>query len=116
SGAAVFLDANTLVYQFVNHPIYGAACTDLLERIERQDLVGMTSASVVGELSHRLMTIEAVSLFAWPYQGIADRLRRHPAEVQQLSRYRQALDELPLVPIQVFPVTGQHVSLAADVS
>jgi hypothetical protein len=27
SGAAVFLDANTLIYHFANHPQYGPACT-----------------------------------------------------------------------------------------
>ena len=35
AGAAVFLDANILIYHFTNHPCYGAACTELLERIER---------------------------------------------------------------------------------
>jgi hypothetical protein len=28
--------------------------------------------------------------FGWPYTGIANRLRRHPAEVQQLTRFRTA--------------------------
>jgi hypothetical protein len=27
AGAAVFLDANTIVYHFAADPIYGAACT-----------------------------------------------------------------------------------------
>ncbi len=116
SGTSVFLDTNTLVYHFINHPVYGGACTDLLERIERQDLAGCTSASVVAEMAHRLMTIEAISRFGWAYQGIADRLRHHPTEVQQLDRYRQAIDEIPLVPLQVLPVNGAQVSLAADLS
>jgi predicted nucleic acid-binding protein len=115
-GTTVFVDTNTFVYHFINHPVYGAACTDLLERIERQDLTGVTSATVVAEMAHRLMTMEAVIRFGWPYQGIADRLRCHPAEVRQLSLYRQALDELPQIPIQIIPVTGPLVSLAADLS
>ena len=115
-GAAVFVDANSLVHHFTNHPTLGAASTDLLERMERQEFTGYTSATVLGELSHRLMTVEAVSVFGWPYQGIANRLRRRPADVQQLARYRQAIDELAAIPIQILPITGSFVSLAADVT
>lgn len=38
NGSAVFLDANTLVYHFIAHAQFGAACTELLERIENRDL------------------------------------------------------------------------------
>lgn len=113
---AVFLDANTLVYHFTAHPSMGSACTDLLERIECQDLTGYTSAHVVAEMAHRLMTIEAMSLMGWPAQGIATRLRNQPAEVQRLRRHRQAIDELPLFCVETLPVERKHVSGAADVT
>lgn len=116
SGTPIFLDTNTMVYHFINHSMYGPACTQLLERIEQQDLMGFTSAAVVAELGHRLMTIEAVSRFGWPFQGIAARLRHHPTEVQQLDRQRQAIDELAVIPVQILPVSARHVSLAADCS
>ena len=32
AAAAVFLDANTLVYHFTNHPTFGPACTQLVKR------------------------------------------------------------------------------------
>jgi predicted nucleic acid-binding protein len=63
AGAAVFVDANTLVYHFQPHPALGAACTDLVERIERQELAGFTSTHVLSEVAHRLMTLEACVLF-----------------------------------------------------
>jgi len=71
AGAAVFLDANTFVYHFIADPSYGAACTSLLERLERQEIEGWTSPHILAEVSHRLMTIEACAMFGWPYQGIA---------------------------------------------
>jgi predicted nucleic acid-binding protein len=114
-GAVIFIDSNTLVYHFNPHPVFGPACTRLLERIENQDLQGYTSAHVLSEMAHRLMTLEAAPLFGWPVQGIAQRLKRHPNEVQQLSRYRQALDEIPLLKIHILPVSGPQVSRAADV-
>jgi hypothetical protein len=33
-GKSVFLDANTLVYHFSSHATFGAACTQLVRRIE----------------------------------------------------------------------------------
>jgi predicted nucleic acid-binding protein len=116
AGDAVFLDANIFIYHFIAEPTYGAACTSLLERIDRRELEGWTSSHVLAEVSHRLMTLEACSVFGWPYQGIASRLRRHPQELQQLGRFRQALAEIALVGLNVIVVTEQHITEAADAS
>jgi predicted nucleic acid-binding protein len=62
-GLAIFLDANTFVYYFSLHPTFGPACRQLLERLERQELQGYTSAHVLNEMAHRLMAIEAGALF-----------------------------------------------------
>jgi predicted nucleic acid-binding protein len=116
AGDAVFLDANVFVYHFIADPTYGGACTDLLERLERRELEGWTSPHVLAEVSHRLMTLEACSVFGWPYQGIASRLRRHPNELQQPGGFRQALAEIALLGLNMSLVTEQHVSRAADFS
>ncbi len=60
-GTALFLDANTLIYHFTNDAKYGAACTQLLKRVEFQQLPGFTSAHVLGDVTHRLMTLEAIT-------------------------------------------------------
>jgi predicted nucleic acid-binding protein len=70
AGASVFLDANTLLYHFTAHPTHGDACTDLVERVERQELTGITSTTVLSEVAHRLMTIEASHQFGRPFAGI----------------------------------------------
>jgi hypothetical protein len=57
AGESVFVDANTLTYQFQPHPVWGPACSQLLQRIENQELEGYTSTHVLGELAHRMMTI-----------------------------------------------------------
>jgi predicted nucleic acid-binding protein len=92
------------------------ACNRLLQRIENGEFAGFTSASVVGELAHRLMTLEVFRATGRPLTGMANWLRRHPAEVQRLSRHRQAIDELTIVPVTILPVTGPDVSQAADLS
>jgi len=116
AGQSVFLDANTFLYYFTAHFRYGTACQKLLSRIENKDITGFTSAHVLTEVVHRLMTIEACQRFGWPAKGIARRLRHQPAEVQQLTRSRQAIDEITLIGIDVLPVAKAQVSLAPDVS
>ena len=113
----VFLDANCLVYAATSDPTYGAACQRLLVEIENnKHLQGYTSAHVLGDLAHRLMTIEAALTLGRAMTGIANWLRRHPSEVQRLTRYRKSLDDLMAIPISVLPVTGAQVSRAADFS
>src|SRR5437867_9392289 len=94
AGQAVFVNSNVLLYYFTAHQRYGAACQKLLDRIENKEITGFTSSSVLTEVIHRLMTIEACHRFGRPAKGIAPWLRKHPIEVQQLTRSRQAVDEI----------------------
>ena len=116
SGAAIFLDANTLIYHFANDPTYGPACTQLIKRIELRDLSGFTSAHVLADMAHRLMTLEAIQRKGWPAAGIAARLRKHHVEIPQLSVYRQAIASIPLLGIQVLAITGSLVEQATQLS
>ena len=54
AGAQVFVDSNILVYHFQPHPRFGPMCQRLLERIERLDIEGFTSTSLLAEVAHRL--------------------------------------------------------------
>jgi predicted nucleic acid-binding protein len=116
AGAALFIDANTLVYHFVPHPLFGPACRQLVERVARQELVAYTSTHVLSDVGHRVMTMEAITRFGWPVASIAQRLRRHPAQIQALTRFRQAIDEVPHFAIQVLSIAPPLVSAAAVVS
>ena len=114
-GASVFVDANTFTYHFQPHPVFGPACSDLLERIERQELRGLTSSTVLTEVAHRLMTMACMEV-GWPFSGIAQRLKRHPAEVQRLVRFRGAVEEVPRYGIEVLPVLPPLVQVGTAVS
>src|ERR1017187_4194249 len=111
AGAGVFLDANALVYHFSAHPVFGPACASLLDRIEYQDIQGFMSSHVLAEMAHKLMAIEAQQQFGWPATGMANRLKRHPKEVQQLSSYRRAIDEVHAIGVQVLSVGRADVSM-----
>jgi predicted nucleic acid-binding protein len=116
TGSVIFVDANIFVYYFEPHPVFGPACQQLFVRIENNDLQGFTSAGVLSNVVHRVMTQEAATLFSRPMTGIASWLKQHPAEVQQLLRHQLAVDDISLIGIQILPVTGSLVSIAADVS
>src|SRR5262249_22005350 len=78
------------------------------------DIQGFTSAHALSETAHRVMTLEAVTRFNRPLTGMANWLRRHPTEVQQLIRHRQAIDDVQAAKVKALPVEGPDVSRAAD--
>ena len=62
------------------------------------------------------MIFEAAQAFGWPMAGITARLQKHPAEIGKLSRFRQAIDEVPRLGIEVLPVDRHLPPLAATLS
>jgi predicted nucleic acid-binding protein len=116
SGSSAFLDANTLVYPFAPEPVFGPPCAQLLQRIEKQVVLGFTATHVLGEVAHRLMAIEAVQRFGWPVRGIAQRLRQHPAHVQQLATFRRTVEEILQSRIQILTVAPASIATAAVLS
>lgn len=115
-GSQVFLDANTLIYHASADPNYGAACKQLLERIARRDIEGFTSTHVLADVAHRLMTLEAITNLGWAAKGIAVRLRQDPAEVQKLSQFRQAIDDIAQMGVHVPPIDFSLVSAGTALS
>ena len=114
--SAVFLDANTFLYHFTAEANFGPACTELLERIERDELKGFTSTHVLSEVAHRMMTIEVSLRFGRPFAGIVRWMEQHPGEVQQLTQFRLALLEIPRLKIQVLTIPYAYLDEAAVVS
>src|SRR5713101_7092119 len=116
NGDAVFLDANTLIYHFTNHPKYGPACTRLVERIELKELQGFTSSHCLADVAHRVMTIEALGRLRWPASSWAARLKKHRAEISKLNLYQQAVAKVGQLAIQVLPVSDSLVVAATNFS
>jgi predicted nucleic acid-binding protein len=79
-----------------------------------QELAGFTSLHLLGEVAHKLMTVEANALFGWPFAGMAGRLRRHPTEVQRLTAFRRAIEQISQSRVQVLAIS-MTVFLAATV-
>jgi predicted nucleic acid-binding protein len=116
AGAAVFLDASVLIHHFEPNALYGPPATEFLERIENQEIIGVTTTHILSEVAHRLMTIEAMQTFGWKSAGVALRLRNHPAQVRALKRFRQAVQEIPLFGVRILTIDSSWPDLAAEVS
>jgi predicted nucleic acid-binding protein len=59
------------------------------------------------------MTIQASALFGWPFAGIGNRLRAHPADVQRLTAFRQAVGEVLQSNFQVLMIPPAMLAAAA---
>jgi predicted nucleic acid-binding protein len=116
SGLEVFLDANVLVFYFGPDPVYGPPCQRLLERIEQQDVAGVTSVHVLSEAMHRAMTIEAIAKHNYPVNGIGQRLRRRPTDIQGLTRFRTLGQKVFDIGVRVLPIEANLVDRGAEIS
>jgi predicted nucleic acid-binding protein len=65
AGAAVFLDASVFIHNFAPNALFGPTATEFLERIENQEMSGITTTHILSEVAHRLMTTEAMRAFGW---------------------------------------------------
>lgn len=116
AGAAVFLDANVLVYHLTSHSQLGQSCTDLLRRVEQGILQGFTSTHVMSEVAHRLMLIEASQALGWPQSGTLNRLKKHPQEISKLVQFPLALQQAPKLGIQILTIAPALIDAAAVIS
>ena len=88
TGASVFVDANVLVYSYAADAKFAPSCDALLARVQSGDIQGFISASILSEVGHRIMTLEACITFGWSFAGIHRQLRRHPEKIQHFDQFR----------------------------
>jgi len=113
--SAIFVDANIFVYYFQPHAVLGPICTALIKQIELNELVGFSSTHVLGEVAHRLMTMEASIKFGWQTK-IVNRLKRDPSAVQTLVDFRQACQRIPKLGFQMLTIDAPLLDTAAGIS
>ena len=109
---AVFVDATIFIYHFT-----GASqeCHEFLRRCEVSDLHAVTSVTVLAEVTHRLMMIEAVTKGFVTPGNIAQKLRKSPKTVKSLHIYQEQVETIPLMGIEVLPLDLKTILSAAAV-
>lgn len=100
-GGRVFLDSTIFIYHATG---VSAACRVLLERCEAAEVAGVTSVTVLAEVAHRLMLIEAVAAGLVSGKDVVKKLRARPDVVRKLHVYQEQVERIPLMGVQVVPV------------
>ena len=73
------------IYHFSKKSKLNPACSDFLERVELGKIKGVTSTSVVQEVTHRMMIMEAITLVTKIKAGdMVKYLKTHPDIVKKL--------------------------------
>jgi predicted nucleic acid-binding protein len=105
--ARVYIDANVFILHFTGHSL---ECSQLLERVESGDIVGITGPVSMLEVAHRLMILEAIEGGSPIRPGPAARLARRPDLVRQLSRYCFSTLSLPRMGIEILPLPADFLA------
>jgi predicted nucleic acid-binding protein len=116
AGDAVFIDANTFVYHFAPDPRWSGSCGQLLLRIQNQEIAGYTSAMILSETAHRLMTIEARIRHGWTSGKVLQRLKQNPHIVQTLTNSEASVASIIGSRLYIFPVDALLIAAAVGVS
>ena len=98
SGGSLFIDANCLIYHFLDtYPV----CTSTLHRSELGEINTLTSVTVVAEIRHRLMILEASTRFRLPPRKVLAYLKRHPDQVRALRTCVEAVESLKALRVEI---------------
>ena len=116
AGTRCFIDANIFVYHFVDTPELSDACSDFLERVERGELAGTTSAVAVAEAVHKVMLAEAMTEHNLPHRGLAHRLQRQAQLIAGLSRHKEVIKLVRALDLQVVPTTLELLEKASTLA
>ena len=101
AGAELLLDAAIFIYHFTGN---SNECRRLLARCEAGELKAVTTAVVLAEVAHRLMTIEARAGKLVTAGNVVAKLREHPEVVKQLHVYQEQIERIPMMGVKVLPV------------
>jgi len=83
-GEDVFIDANIFLYHFTG---VSQECKEFLKRCETRDLSGITGPTILAEVCHHMMIVEAIKRGLISPSKPTVQLQKKPEIVQNLSEY-----------------------------
>ena len=105
SATEIFIDANIFVYHFSGPTELTPACSAFLHRIEDHDLTGFTSLTVVAEVLHRLMIIEATETLQVEAKRVVRYLKHHPAEARKVTKHVVVPEKIQAIGVNILAPT-----------
>lgn len=114
-GSISFVDTNILVYHFVENPDFSNDCRNYLRRVVGGQITAVSSETAVADAIHKVMSEEARLLHHLD-SGAIRFLQRHPQEIQKLTAFVQAAEQLERIPIQLLPVDFALLRQATEIA
>ncbi|MDD4447450.1 MAG: PIN domain-containing protein [Methanothrix sp.] len=107
-GESIFLDANIFLYSAFDHPTFGRACRDFLNRVDQEEIHGYCSAFVLNEVFHKLMMSEIVNKFGVQAAAANNLFKQKQEIINELCDLWDEMDILNSINItildgQIFP-------------
>lgn len=113
TGSRIFIDSNIFIYHFLG---LEDSCTQLLARIEEEEVKGFTSVIVLAEVWHRLMVAECIEMYKVSPRKATSYLKSNPEKVKKLTRCQEAISSIPKMKISIWSLTRKAFSLAQTIS
>ncbi len=110
AGTRCLVDANIFIYHL---GMKAGECTDFLDRVARREIEAHITTTVIAEVLHRQMLIEAVNKGLVTPGKTLNKLKNNPTIVMGLTDYVTEVEKLlrlPLVITEVMPadITRSH--------
>ena len=115
-GVVCYLDATIFYYHLVDAPPLSDDCSDLLTRIERGRVQGVTSSIAIAEATHKVMLAEVVQRHGVDYRGLIARLKRHPELLDGLTNHFQVAATVRSLRLTVEAITLDILARGAELS
>jgi len=111
-----YLDATIFYYHLVDAPPLSDDCSDLLTRIERARVQGVTSSVAIAEATHKVMLAEVVQRHGVNHRGLIARLKRHPELLEGLTNHQWVAATVRSLRLPVEAITLEILARGAALS
>jgi len=93
-----FIDSSVFLLDIFDDPDYGEYCARLLSRIERGDILGITSVMVLDEVLFKMLIVEASNKFGIPVKNAGRFLRENPDKFKLLRQSWINIEKIFTIP------------------
>ena len=113
----IFIDANIFIYYATEHPRFADSCEDIIQRMEKREINGITSIFVLNEVLHKMMILEVCKKYDKTMGQAVGYLKKSPKIVSTLSNTRKNIREITnIAGLKIIEVPSQLFEKAVEFS
>lgn len=107
AGARCLVDANIFIYHL---GMKAGECTDFLDRVARKEIEAHITTTIIAEVLHRQMLIEAVTKGLVTPGKALNKLKDNPSIISSLIDHITEVEKLLRLPMNVIEVTATDIA------